>query len=202
MPRKVPAEQKAYALHLMSLGEMGQREMEKETGLSRPYIRKLAREIGYQFPRNGIENLGQLCMCSNCGIFFRRPPSKIKRTIKQFCDDVCKFAWMKGPQHPAWKTGKTANTFSSWVKNQSEYKDWCQKVLEKYNNKCVVSGRDYDLECHHLEPKAEGMSPEKVFNVDNGIVLNKEVHTRLHQLASEGYTFEAALEKVKEEFKN
>jgi hypothetical protein len=125
MPRIVSALEKLNAIRLMTQGrngvQLGQREIERETGLSRPYIRKLARDIGHQFARNGIEILGKVCMCTNCGTLFRRPQSKIDRAKQQFCDNLCKLAFMKGPNHPAWKTGKTASSFSSWVKNQADY---------------------------------------------------------------------------------
>src|SRR5687768_5527779 len=102
MPRIVPAAERMRAMRLMNQRDsggnlaMGQRHIELETGLSRPYIRKLAREIGHQFPRNGIEVKGKLCMCSNCGCFFRKPPSRAKRAKNQFCDEYCKVAGMKG----------------------------------------------------------------------------------------------------------
>ena len=178
----------------------GQRDIEHETGLSRPYIRKLAAQIGHQFPRNGIEVKGQLCMCSNCGWFFRKPASRVKRAKHQFCEDICRQAWMKGANHPAWKTGITANTFSSWVKNQAEYRQWAENVLERDNHTCVISGRTDNLEAHHILMKAESESPDKVFDIDNGITLNKEVHQRMHELIREGKGVEESMEQLKKEY--
>src|SRR3954471_11630648 len=121
MPRKVSDQEVSYAINLMTDHNLGQRDIERETGLSRPFLRKVAKSIGYQFPRNGVEVLGKICMCTNCGNFMRKPPSKITRAKQHFCDRLCKQAFYIGPNHPMWNQGKTANSFSSWVKNQSQY---------------------------------------------------------------------------------
>lgn len=178
----------------------GQRDIELETGLSRPYIRKLAREIGHQFPRNGIEIRGRLCMCTNCGCFFRKPPSRVTRAKNQFCDEVCKIAWHKGANHPHWKTGDSAATFSTWVKNQQAYKDWQMAVFTRDNFTCQISGRTDNIEAHHILMKAERFNPEKAFDVNNGITLNKEVHTKIHELIRDGKEFEEAIEFLKNEY--
>lgn len=199
MPRVIPIAQQEYAMSLMRQG-MGQREIERETGLSRPFIRKLAKKINHQFPRNGVEILGRICMCTNCGSIFRRPPSKAVRARNTFCDEDCKKGFMKGVNHPSWRHGKTAATFSSWIKNQAGYQDWRQKVLERDGHMCAISGRTDDLQVHHVLPKAENISPDKALDVNNGLTLNREVHERVHSLIREGYGFEEALEKLKQEY--
>jgi hypothetical protein len=206
MPRKVSVAEISRVIDLMLLKDStdrfiyGQRDLERETGLSRPYIRKLARSMGHQFPRNGIEVVGNLCMCTNCASIFRRSKSKIDRAKNQFCDEDCKNAWMKGPQHPAWKTGVSALSFSSWIKNQTAYDDWRNAVLERDNYRCIISGRTDNLQAHHVLPKAEGMSPEKAFDVSNGITLNVEVHQRIHSLIKTGIDFQEAIEIVSNEY--
>jgi 5-methylcytosine-specific restriction endonuclease McrA len=202
MPRIVTAGEKDYAIRLMLEGKMSQRDMEKETGLSRPYLRKLAREIGYQFPRNGVEVIGKICMCSNCSTMFRRPPSKAERAKNQFCDTYCKEAFMKGPLHPSWKHGKSAATFSQWVKNQSEYHKFREAVLERDGYKCQVSGRTDNLQVHHILPKAEGFSPEKAFDPENGMTLNFDVHQEIHELIRDGLDYEEAIQKLKQKYNN
>jgi hypothetical protein len=176
-----------------------QREIERQTGLSRPYIRKVAREVGYQFPRNGFEVIGNMCMCVNCGAFFRRPTSKIERAKQQFCDVVCKQAFFAGPNHPSWSTGVTARSFSTWVVNQSGYKKWKEAVLERDGYACVISGRKNELHAHHIVMKA--LDPSMAFNIDNGITLNEQIHIEIHKLIREGVGFEEAIQKLKDKHK-
>lgn len=196
MPRSVSPGEKMLAIDLMNRG-IGQREIARRTGLSRPYLRKLARTVGHQFERNGIEILGQLCMCSNCGAMFRRPPSKVKRSNNQFCDMACRAAFFKGPTHPSWKKGKSSDTFSKWLQNQAAYADWREAVLARDNFKCVISGREDNLEAHHILPKAQ--HEDLSLDVDNGITVCREVHDRIHELVRNGMDYQDAVEKVREE---
>ncbi len=205
MPRNVSQAEIHSAIHLMTTPDengslMGQREIERVTGLSRPYLRKLAKQVGHQFPRNGVEVVGKLCMCANCGAFFRRPPSKVDRAKNNFCDDTCKQIFMKGPNHPSWKHGKTAESFSKWIKNQAAYDVFRNAVLERDGHRCVISGRADDLDVHHIIPKAEKFSPEKALDVSNGITLNKEVHRQIHDLIRDGVDFEEAIKVLKDKY--
>lgn len=200
MGKTVSPELRLHVIKLMFEHNLGQREIQRETGLSRPYLRSLAEEIGYQFPRNGIEVLGRLCMCLNCDMIFRRHPSKVYRARRQFCSEECKKAYMTGPEHPMWKNGSTMKSFSEWVKNQSEYKKWREEVLERDMHKCSISGRTDDLQVHHIFPKAEGINPEKAFDVNNGITLNKEVHNEIHQLIHRGSDYEEAVETLRKKY--
>lgn len=208
MASKVSAQERATVISMMlqkdENGEpiYGQRELEKITNLSRPFIRKLANQVGHQFPRNGIEVKGTVCMCVNCGNLFRRPKSKIIRAKNNFCDEVCKEAFMKGVNHPSWKTGKSASTFSNWVKNQSEYKKWRDDALVRAEYKCEITGRIENLEVHHIMPKQEKLHPERVFDPENALVLCKEAHDRIHTIIREGKGFEEAVELLREEYKD
>lgn len=199
MPAIVDPAQKEYALSLMLEHNYAQRELERITGLSRPFLRKIAREVGYQFPRNGIEVVGSHIMCCNCGSIFRRALSKITRAQKQFCDKYCKDAYQKGPNHPSWSHGKTANTFSSWIKNQAGYETWRQAVLSRYNNRCAVSGLVDNLDVHHILEKAQ--HNDRALDPNNGIVLNKQVHIEIHKLIREGYSFDEAMGILRKKFK-
>ena len=200
MPRIVESPAKTHAINLL-LDGISQRQIARITGLSRPFIRILAKSIGKKFQRNGIDIQGELCMCSNCGSFFRRPHSKVVRSKNQFCDAICKNAFVQGPNHPNWKNGVSASSFSSWVKNQSGYDTWRRDVLERDGYRCCISGKENDLDVHHIMPKAEEFNPEKAFDVSNGMVLNREIHQRIHELIREGFGFDGAIDKLKAEYK-
>src|SRR5688500_1490811 len=96
MPRLVSASERFRAIKMMKAKDSsgnpmyGQYDIQRATKLSRPYIRKLAREVGYQFPRNGVEILGTICMCVNCSALFRKPPSRVERAKLQFCSSECR----------------------------------------------------------------------------------------------------------------
>lgn len=201
MPRQLDSAIKSQIYKYMFSG-VSQRDIHRLTGADRNTIRKMAREIGFQFPRKGIEIKGNLCVCDHCKNMFYRNKYAIDHASKHYCSTSCKRWDMRGPDHPSWKDGETARNFSSWVYNQLEYKEWRNEVLKKYGNRCAISGRTYDLEAHHIMQKAEGFSPESAFDVENGICLNKEVHTRLHQLVKQGYDPEQVTNKLFQEFDN
>jgi hypothetical protein len=185
---------------LMESGK-SQRDIQKITSVSRPTIRKIAASIGYQFPRTGIEITSPELKCDNCGTMFRRSPSRLDGYDKHFCSQVCRDEYHCGENHHSWK-GDKAMSFSKWVSNQKQYKDWKEKVLQRDGYRCVISGIVADLEAHHVYQKAEDFSPEKAFEVDNGKTVTKKIHTRLHQLATEGITTTEHMEQVKGEWIN
>jgi hypothetical protein len=199
MPKVVEEEKKAEMMTLMEAG-IGEREIHRKTGVSRTYIRKFARHIGHSFPRNGFEIKAPIACCINCGAFFRRPPSKITRAKNTFCSRLCREAYQVGENHPQWKTGESVATFSKWAQNQSEYKHWRQRALDRAGHKCEITGVTKDLHVHHLNPKQEKLHPEKVFDDDNALVLSEKAHKRIHELIREGYGFEESVDKLREEY--
>lgn len=175
-----------------------QYNIENETGLSRPYIRKLAREIGFQPERNGVERRGEKCLCVNCGAFFYKPPSRVKRAKNQFCDEQCRLDWTKGVNHPSFKEGKYMNSFSKWIQNSSDYKLWKEQALKRAGYKCEITGRTDNLDVHHIKNKAD--HHELALDPKNALVVCEEVHRRIHELIREGKGFEEAVKLVKEEY--
>lgn len=208
MARKVTADEKAYIISLLIQTDKdgsftyGQRELERQIEVSRPYLRKLAKIAGRTFDINGVTVLGTLSCCVNCGTFFRRSQSKLDNKKHVFCCDGCRIDHFRGVNHPSWKTGASTKSFSTWVTQQSEYKHFREKVLERDGYACVITGATSQLEIHHLIPKREDIAPEKVFDISNGITISKPVHTRIHQLISQGKGFIEAVDIVKEEYKN
>jgi len=201
MAKQVNPQRKFQAIKFMSEGDLSQREISRETGISRPYLRRLGRQLGFSFPRNGFEIRGMVCVCDFCNSMFRRSLSKVLRARKNYCSDACRNFDLRGPNHPNWKDGQTLKSFSTWVVNQSGYDEWRKKVLERAGGECEITGSTSDLAVHHLWQKGEGFSPDKVFDPDNGIVLNRKVHERLHQIMGDkGYTTDEDLDILRKEF--
>lgn len=200
MPRTVDPEVKIDAITMIMDG-VSQREISRETGLSRQYIRNLAKEMGIKFLQNGKDIRGNIAICENCGCFFRRPKSKLDRAQKSFCNNECRVAYQVGVNHPNWRGGKTLKSFSSWVVNQKEYKDWRDRALERAGHKCEITGKTENLQVHHIFQKAEEFNPERVFDDSNALVLWEEAHTRIHQIIKSGVGFEEAVEQLRREYR-
>lgn len=207
MGRHIPDSEKSEAIDLlMALDKdgnylYGQRELERMISLSRPYIRKLAEMVGRKFLVNGVDILGQLTICVNCGQFFRRPKSKVDRANKQFCDEQCKIDYCKGSNSSNWKDGKSARSFSIWLTGQSEYKQWRQNALNRAGNKCEISGiDDEELDVHHLYPKSK--FHHLSLDDSNSLVVAKSVHRRIHFYINKGYDFQKSVELVRKEFQH
>lgn len=86
----------------------------------------------------------------------------------------------KGPDHHAWKHGKTSVFNQPW---RGFYADlWREAVLERDNHTCQDCGiqstpeHPVRLEAHHIKDKTD--FPELMFDVDNGLTLCKPCHTR------------------------
>lgn len=176
-----------------------QRQIEILTGLSRPFIRKLANNMGYKFARNGHEIVGELCMCLNCQEFFRRPKSKVIRAKNNFCSAVCKKWYSRGAMHHGWKGGGSVNTFSKWILQQAGYTEWRDAVLARDNHTCALTGLKENLEAHHILPKVHEENRHVSLDVSNGITICKVAHTRIHQLMREGKTFDECVAIIREE---
>ena len=189
------------ALDMMYKG-VSQREISLLTGLNRNSIRELATRVGFQFPRNGIEILGKVCMCMNCGIMFRRPASKVYRAENNFCDPECQKSFQRGPNHPGWKDGRTLRSFSTWIQNQSEYKQWKEQALARAGYVCEITGQTGELDVHHIFPKGTGFNPEKALDPSNSCVMLKKLHHEIHELIRQKVGFEEAVVMMKEKYGN
>lgn len=203
MARQVPQNEKLEAIRLIKEGKMSQRDIALATGLSRPYLRKMCRGMGHQFPRNGIEVRGDVVICACCGMYLRRPPSKVTRASVHYCSNTCKNMYARGEKHANWKGGVSSNTFSKWLKNQSSYDEWRKQVLERDNYTCQITGikaSEEELDCHHIQPKADYQ--HLALDVSNGITVCQKAHDRIHALVREGKGYEEAVELAKKELTN
>ena len=72
---------------------------------------------------------------------------------------------------------------SSALRNKGAYKEWREKVFEKYGEKCAICGSSDSLVAHHIRDVHE--YPDGWFDVDNGVVLCGKCHAKVH---SENYS--------------
>jgi len=203
MPRTVPIAKRIEAIRRMKDGQ-GQRDIAKITGLSRPYLRKLAKQVGHKFPVNGVDIRGSICVCANCGMFMRRPQSKIDRAKNHFCDTTCKTMFTSGENNPNWKGGKSATTFSNWIYNQSDYKRWKQRALDRAGHQCEITGlegtSDDPLDTHHILPKKD--YNELSLDIDNALVVKRSVHQYIHKMIHNGCNYQEAIDKARQNFQD
>jgi len=64
------------------------------------------------------------------------------------------------------------------------YNAWKEGVLINFNFKCFVTGSTSNLECHHLD--SWNWSIEGRYDINNGIVITKEIHKLFHKKYGNG----------------
>jgi len=124
---------------------------------------------------------------------------RVKRSMRKFKLKGNKFTW---GSKPTWNKGKKYTLPDSSLINIREsaknrikphsyktYKNFYisvtrflntirKEILIKYNYKCQVSDSTRNLQLHHIIPI--WYNPKEAFNIDNIILLNKDVHRFIH----------------------
>ena len=67
-------------------------------------------------------------------------------------------------------------------REESKYRIWRKKVLKNGNNKCALTGKTENLECHHLY--GTNQYEDVIYVPENGVVLTHEIHVEFHRLFS------------------
>jgi len=83
-------------------------------------------------------------------------------------------------KHPNWKGGITPENIK--IRHSEEYKLWRDAVYKRDNYFCQICGikcHNKNIVAHHIFPFIE--YPHLRFAVNNGIVLCRKCHTRLHK---------------------
>ena len=65
------------------------------------------------------------------------------------------------------------------MRTSAEYRRWKNAVFERDGKVCCSCGSKKDLEVHHVIPFSQ--DPKKRFDVDNGKVLCKYCHRKVHK---------------------
>ena len=108
--------------------------------------------------------------CKNCG-------SKIKDVYNQnkYCSDECFKVGTSKENHYNWLGGITAETRR--IRNHSEYLKWAKDIKKRDEYQCQICGEvGGALNSHHIKPFSK--YPELRFDINNGITLCKECHSK------------------------
>nr|WDY12858.1 putative HNH homing endonuclease [Chloroidium sp. KL-2023a] len=84
-----------------------------------------------------------------------------------------------GPAHPSYKHGQGSHR----KYDPENTTAWILAVKRQTNYKCFITGRDTDLECHHLIGYA--YEPTR-FLPENGVAICKEIHKEFHNQYGRG----------------
>lgn len=82
----------------------------------------------------------------------------------------------KGSENPSWRGGVTSK--DKRLRHSLKYFIWQQEVYKKDNCICRICGSKKDIVAHHL--KLFSGFPELRFDVNNGIVLCRSCHGKVH----------------------
>ena len=86
---------------------------------------------------------------------------------------------VSGKDHGNWVhgTGKTRDY------DPKKYSAWKNGVLKLYNWRCIVSGSQTDLECHHV---IGWWYEAGRYDIYNGVPLSRKIHKKIHQQYGQG----------------
>lgn len=117
------------------------------------------------------------CICGECN---KEYLDKTKRLLHPNYPGCCKKCAQKRCQR-----GSNHFNYKKELSDEDRHRtsipqqiNWRKSVLKKFNNRCIVTGRDYDLEAHHIENYSSCI--DKRDNIENGVCMNKIVHRAFH----------------------
>ena len=86
---------------------------------------------------------------------------------------------VRGKDHGNWVhgNGKTRDYYPK------KYSAWINGVLKLYNWRCIVSGSQNDLECHHV---IGWWYEAGRYDIYNGVPLSRKIHKKFHQQYGQG----------------
>lgn len=101
-----------------------------------------------------------------------------------------------GEAHPRYKGGYSRDK----DKRSNDDYVWINSVKKIYNKTCVVTGAKQNLACHHLE--GWNICPERRFDVNNGVLLRKDLHKEFHKIYGFGNNTEVQFADYCQKFHN
>lgn len=108
--------------------------------------------------------------CSNCGLIIQDAltAGSIQNQIPYFNKPIRLKWWFSTPE------SDLSKRFSD-----PQYEKWRNKVIKKYQNKCVKCG-DEGKHCHHI--KNYSQYPKLRFDPNNGILFCIKCHNKFHNI--------------------
>ena len=138
--------------------------------------------------------------CDNCGAECSMKKSHYEARTHHFCSSKCMGEWYSenriGENHPRWNPDLTEEERNDRRK-YPEYTEWRNKVFERDNYTCIISGVKGEIEAHHLN--AYKWDKEHRTDIDNGVTISVELHKEFHKKYGKGNN---TLEDFKEFYKD
>ena len=122
---------------------------------------------------HNIKNKIRICPCCKKSFTARTSNSK-------YCSQECHLKMLhesiKGENHPNWNGGISILNDRH---DSLDYKKWRQEVYKRDNYQCQICGSKNKINAHHIY--SWKFYPEKRYDINNGITLCEECHTKIHK---------------------
>ena len=138
-------------------------------------------------------------VCLQCGKEFTS-----QKEGRKFCSRKCLGKWksenLNGENNSNWNPNLT-NKERVVKRNYKGYKNWRNSVFKKYNYTCQLSHqKGGQLVVHHLN--GYGFNKEQRLDINNGIVITKELHLLFHKLYGHKNNTKEQFEEFKHRYHN
>lgn len=138
--------------------------------------------------------------CNYCGSKLSLSKKDYNRSEKHFCNKECSGKYHKGINNPSYNL--ELDEEDRRIKRRIfGYKNFRDKVLERDNYTCQISGeKNCKLEVHHLN--GYDNYKEARLDIDNGITLSKTIHALFHKIYGYGNNTKEQFEDFVIRYKN
>lgn len=125
-----------------------------------------------------VNNRSELTFIAKCGHIYKSSYISFKKSSKNHMCKECSNLLTSGENNYNWKGGTYTSEVESFRKTY-EFKFWQKSVLKRDNYTCQCCNKKYkNPNAHHLD--GYNWCIEKRTDIDNGITLCKECHTKFH----------------------
>lgn len=127
--------------------------------------------------------------CFTCGRRFNKYRAEVRKNAgdRHFCSPGCWYSFNRRDNHYLWAGGQDGRM-------SVEGRAWRKAVMWRDKGVCRVCHSTERLEAHHINPFRS--HPHERWNVENGIVLCRECHTKVSNRETEYAELLAAIARV------